>query len=140
MFQAHYGAGAINYQFPDDDAGREDAMILAQHYASGNPDALARVLKMRLPWMADAEFQSLIEEALESPRFWGAQQLANAQQLTDERRAALNIKSIGAIDMSKRQRKKRRKEKNTEAHRAAARAKGVKPRAEYLAEHATNRG
>ena len=140
-FEYCYGSGApaSNYQFPDDDAGRMDAMILAQHYANGNPDALARVLKTRLPWMAEAEFQSLIEDALESPQFWGAQALANALQITDERRSALKIKSIGAIDMSKRQRKKRRKERNTEAHRAAARAKGVKPREQYLAEHTTNR-
>jgi hypothetical protein len=139
VFQAHYGADAINYQFPDDDAGRMDAMILAQHYASGNPSALARVLRARLPWMDEAEFQSLIAEAFEDPLFWGAQELAHALQLTDERRSALKIKTIGSIDVSKRQRKKRRKVKDKEYQIAKRRAKDVKPREQYLAEHTTNR-
>jgi hypothetical protein len=127
MFGACYDADAINYQFPDDDAGRIDAMILAQHYANGNPSALARVLRARLPWMAEAEFQDLLEEARENPRFWSAQDLADALQLTEERRTALRIKTIGSINMTKRQRKQRRKAKNTEQHRAVRRAKGVKP-------------
>jgi hypothetical protein len=138
-FQAHYGPGSHNYQFPDDDSGRMDAKILAQHYANGNPSALARVLRARLPWMDESEFQSLVAEAFENPRFWGAQELAHTLQLTDERRSALKIKTIGAIDVSKRQRNKRRKVRNKEDHTAARRAKGVKPRDEWLAEHATNR-
>jgi hypothetical protein len=139
IFGECYGTEAIDYQFPDDDAGRIDAMILARHYANGNPNALARAVRHRLPWMAEAERQSLIEEALESPRFWGAEELAHDLQLTDKRRTELKIKSIGSIDMTKRQRNKRRKAKNTEQHRAADRAKGVKPREQYLAEHTTNR-
>jgi hypothetical protein len=139
MLGACYGAEAINYQFADDDAGRIDAMILAQHYANGNPSALARVLRARLPWMDGAEFHDLIEEAHENPRFWGAQELAFALQLTDERRTALNIKSIGCIDMTKRQRQRRRKAQNTERRRAKRRANDVTPREEYLAEHTTNR-
>jgi hypothetical protein len=112
MFSACYDADAINYQFPDDDAGRIDAMILAQHYANGNPSALARVLRARLPWMAEAEFQDLIEEARANPRFWSAQDLADALQLTEERRRELKIKSIGSIDMTKRQRKEQRDGRN----------------------------
>ena len=139
IFGARYGSDAVNYQFPDDDAGRIDAMILAQHYANGNPSALARVLRKRLPWMDAAEFHDLIEEARGSPRFWGTEELARALPLTDKRRTELKIKSIGSIDMTKRQRNKRRKAKNTEQHRAAARAKGVKPREQYLAEHTANR-
>ena len=68
-----------------------DAMILAQHYASGNPSALARVLRARLPWMDEAEFQNLVAEAFEDPLFWGAQELAHALQLTDERRSTLDV-------------------------------------------------
>lgn len=60
MFGACYGAKSVDYQFPDDDAGRIDAMILARHYANGNPSALARVLRKRLPWMAEADFQNFI--------------------------------------------------------------------------------
>jgi hypothetical protein len=128
MFGACYGSDAVNYQFPDDDAGRIDAMILARHYASGNPSALARVLRNRLPWMDGAEFHDLIEEARENPRFWSAQDLAAALRLTEERRTELKIKSIGSIDMTKRQRKRRRKEQNTERRHAKRRANGTKPR------------
>jgi hypothetical protein len=139
-FESHYGVdGELNYQFPDDDSGRMDAMILAQHYANGNPSALARVLRKRLPWMDEAEFRDLVAGAFEDPRFWGAQELAHALQLTDKRRTDLKIKTIGSIDVSKRQRKKRRKVKNREQHTAVRRAKGVKPREQYLAENTTNR-
>ena len=89
--------------------------------------------------MDEAEFQNLVAEAFEDPLFWGAQELAHALQLTDERRSTLNIKTIGSIDVSKRQRKKRRKVKDNEYQIAKLRAKGVKPRKEWLAEHTTNR-
>ena len=139
IFGACYGANSADYQFPDDDAGRIDAMILARHYANGNSNALARVMRCRLPWMDEAELQNLIAEALESPRFWGAEELAQDLQLTDQRRSDLKIQSIGCIDMTKRQRTKRGKAKKTERRRAVRRANGVKPREQYLAENTTNR-
>lgn len=133
FFQSCYGTGSTEYHFPDDDAGRIDALILAQHYAIGNPCALVRVLKRRLPWMDEAAFQELIKEADDNPKFWSAQDLAEALQLTEKRRSDLNIRTIGSVDMTKRQRKARRKEQNTERRSATRRAKGVKPRAEYEA-------
>ena len=139
VFQANYGIDGRDYVFPDDDSGRIDAAILAQHYANGNPSALARVLRYRLPWMDEAEFQSFIAEAYAEPRFWPAQELAQALQLTDLRRSDLKVKTIGSIDVSKRQRKKRRKVKDKADHAAVRRANGVKPRDEWLAEHTTNK-
>jgi hypothetical protein len=71
VFGYRYGGGKL-YQFPDDDAGRDDLHILVDHYAYANPLAIYRVLKARAPWLLGVEQDSLLDEINRFPRRWTA--------------------------------------------------------------------
>lgn len=126
---------------PDDDAGRDDARLMAHHLAHRiNPSArIASWLSLRAPWMDDAEAQELITTVLAKPLRWRADTLAARLGLTEADRRRLRITTIGAIDMDKDQRKAARRERSRLARQADRRAAGVKPRNVYLAEQRAKR-
>src|SRR5713226_9284337 len=63
LLTARYGE-----QLPNDDAGRDDARIVAHHlaqYADGNPARrITSWVKLRAPWMTVAELDTLSVECL----------------------------------------------------------------------------
>jgi hypothetical protein len=122
VFGGRYG-GAKLYQFPDEDAGRDDLRILLDHYAYANPLAMWRVVKARAPWMTDDERDELLEEVNESPRRWTAQALADALNLTNAERSHRRVRTIGAVDVTPEERQQRSQRKKRERERDRQRAK-----------------
>lgn len=123
LFRARYGL-----VMPDDDAGRDDIAVAANHLASlAHPKgAITKWLEVWAPWMTLADRKEIIIEAMTNQQHWTADQLAWRLRLTDADRTALAITTIGAIDCSKAQRRKRRKAKiaaNAKAWRARQKAK-----------------
>lgn len=131
LFRARFGD-----ELPDDDSGRDDAMIAAHHLASLGDDPAFIIdtwFRRWAPWLSLKEAQWLIGEAVSNPKRWRADTLAWRMRLTEAERSALGITTIGAIDLSKSERAKRRRQRNIAAKRAARRAKGAMTRAQYLA-------
>jgi hypothetical protein len=121
---------------PDDDAGRDDARIMAHHLArlAGDPhQRVGKWLVEHAPWQSATERAAMIEDVTTKPRKWRADKLAARLGLQDEERARLNIRTIGATDVSKAERTKRRKDAAREAKAAHRRGTGATPRAEYEA-------
>jgi hypothetical protein len=126
---------------PDDDAGREDAFIMAHHLAQ-DPHPLARTrvyswLEQAAPWQTEAELEELIDHAMSRKLKWTADRLAKRLNVTTAQREKLRLRTIGAADMSKAERtaqqRKRKQERDRERRRAERRAQGTKPRAAYEA-------
>jgi len=106
---------------PDDDAGREDARILAHHLAQlRDPHRkVTSTLDTLAPWMRPDE----VEAVLAKPFRYGADKLAQRLNLTEADRRRLKVKTIGAVDMTREERKaasKRRKRAAEEAEAAQA--------------------
>lgn len=131
LFSRRYGE-----VLPDDDAGRDDAALMAHHLAQLSGDPRKRVMgfiELRCPWMPIAEAKALLLETIDKPRRWRADKLAWRLRLTHAERAALKITTIGAIDKPKSQRWQERQERTRLAKLQRRRQAGSKPRAEYLA-------
>jgi hypothetical protein len=131
LFRARYGA-----TLPDDDAGREDARIMAHHLAHMSGDPRIRIrswLNLWAPWMPPEEATSLIEAVLAKPLRYRADTLGKRLNLTEAERTRLSIRTIGAIDTTKEQRMAARMDRKRQAKCDRRRAQGVKPRAEYEA-------
>ena len=95
LFRARYGR-----TLPDDDAGREDARIMAHHLARlANPERrIAAWLELHAPWMAAADVATLITKVMTKPLRWRADKLAVRLNLFDAERHRLRITTIGAVD------------------------------------------
>jgi hypothetical protein len=130
LFRSRYGI-----TFPDDDAGRDDLHVALSHIAtlSNSKNRMQHYVEIWAPWLTIAEARCMIDRALTNPQIWKADQLAWRMRLTAADRNALGITTIGAIDLNKAGRTKARKVRARERQRANRRAKGAKPRAEYLA-------
>jgi hypothetical protein len=130
LFQARYGQ-----TLPDDDAGREDARIMAHHLAR-LPNAERRIpnwLDLHAPWMTPSEIRSLTAEAFTKRRKWKADRLAVRLNICDAERSRLAITTIGAVDADRAQRLARRRDRARQRKEESRRAKGAKPRVEYEA-------
>jgi hypothetical protein len=123
------------YQFPDDDAGREDLRILLEHYSTSNPIVIPKVVKVRAPWLTGAELDDLLQEVIRHPRHWPARELGIKLNLTEAERSEYDppIRTIAAADVSDDERKRIRKARKVEQRRNQRRAHGVKSREQYLA-------
>jgi hypothetical protein len=86
-----------------------------------------------------AEAEQVIEEADTVHKCRKADALGRYLRLTDETRTALQIRTIGSVDISKQQRARRRKEQKRALERARRRTQGAKPRTKYLATNAISR-
>jgi hypothetical protein len=93
LFTARYGG-----RLPDDDAGHDDAAVMAHHL---HPDAIRGWLRRWAPWMGEREVMALISEAEMLPQTWKADPLAKRLGLTIAERTELEITTIGAIDFTK---------------------------------------
>lgn len=131
LFAARYGE-----TFPDDDAGRDDARIMAHHLSglSGDPRKnIGEWLRWRCPWMSLIEADAVVTEATMRPRRWRADKLAWRLHLIEADRAELGITTIGSIDVDKAERARRRKDHDRKRKRQQREARGAKARAEYEA-------
>jgi hypothetical protein len=132
LFTCRYGE-----VLPDDDAGRDDAAIMAHHLAAMSGDPRKRVmgfLELRCPWMPIAECKALLIDTIAKPRRWRADKLAWRLRLTYADRTTLKITTIGSVDKPKSQRWHDRQERARQAKEECRREQGAKPRAEYLAQ------
>lgn len=133
VFAHRYGDGAIDWTFPDDDAGRDDAGILALVAAAvpgKQHDEILRELHNRAPFLTEADARQLVDTAagFEVQQALEADRLAEIINLTMDQRQALGVRTIGAVDCSKRQRAMRRKQLDRERKRAArAEARAARP-------------
>lgn len=122
---------------PDDDAGRDDLAILLSYVVEINPvDAIRRAAMLAreyAPWLSQDDAMHMAEHALRNPIRLSADDLAQRLGVTDAMRTELRLTTIGATDVSKAERAERRRQRNKERTQASRRKKGVKPRAEHLA-------
>ena len=96
IFKRLYGG-----EFPDDDAGLEDLKILAHHHYSGDPLAMARIIKLRAPW-ADAD--AIQNEIIANPRKWTSKELGEAVNFTRAEWRHLRVRTIEPVDMGQAER------------------------------------
>jgi hypothetical protein len=120
---------------PPDDAGRDDAWIMANIIArtKGGEREIRRWLALRTPWMAGKDVDQIAADAMRLRLKWTADKLAHCIGLTFEVRDRLGITTIGACDMTKAEREAVRKARMRKAKADKRRADGLKPRAEYEA-------
>jgi hypothetical protein len=133
VYAARYGR-----TLPDDDAGRDDASILAHHlYWAGPPEGAGKRIRagyeIAAPWMTSPEVAEIVAKITDRPIRWKADTLAKVLNLTEAERRRLHVRTIGAVDMSKAERLQARKLRDRQNKRTKRRAKGAKPRAEYEA-------
>jgi hypothetical protein len=129
LFTRRYGE-----VLPDDDAGRDDAQIMAHHLAALHGDPRPKVMgfiELRCPWMPIAEAKAMLIETIAKPRRWRADKLAWRLRLTHADRATLKITTIGSIDKAKSQRWHERQERARLAKEERRRQAGAKARADY---------
>jgi hypothetical protein len=93
--------------------------IFVHHFvvlSDGNRRA-ADWLNTYCPWIERRDREHMITEANHCPLKWSADKLAWKIHLTDAKRTALKITTIGAIDVGKDERKARRKARRAELMR-----------------------
>jgi hypothetical protein len=129
----------------DDDAGRDDVVLVAHHLARCDVDPARRIaswIQLRAPWMPAGEVEQVISRVTANPLRWRADSLARRLNLTEAERRRLRITTVGAVDCDREQRaaarlarKRERDRKRAADRRAAARllAVGRKTRADYIA-------
>jgi hypothetical protein len=86
---------------PNDDAGRHDLMILANHLAQNPVDPRRKILAafcVWAPWMGLAEREALADMVLERPRKYKAPTLGRLFRLTRGEQIGLNIETIRPFD------------------------------------------
>jgi hypothetical protein len=105
---------------PNDDAGRDDIFVFANHLAHLNkPDQRIRAwLRRWAPWYGDDRTDALVREVMAKPQKWRADALAKRIGLDDATRTRLKITTIGATDCGKAKRAALRTERNNAAKRA----------------------
>lgn len=130
LFRHRYG-----YEFPDDDAGRDDLFVLlcVVSLAPSAPDKkMAHVLAVWAPWMPDWEAQEYvghINRLTDYERMPAAKVLGERLNLTNAERERLKLWPIKPADMTVEQLMEQRKVKHRERERRRRRANGAKPRA-----------
>jgi hypothetical protein len=131
LFTARYG-----HTLPDDDAGRDDILVMAHHLARCPGEVGRRIrnwIELHAPWMASDMAAQIIRLVTSNPIKWRADTLAQRVRLTEAERRQLGIRTIGSIDMTREERKKARRLRQRQRDLARRRAQGARPRAEYEA-------
>lgn len=124
---------------PDDDAARDDVVIMLHHLARRGHDPLPSIeswLDMRAPWLSGEGRDTIVGKVLANPLRFRADTLAARLGLTAERRARLKIRTIGAIDQTVEQRAEMRRLSKIEYKRARRRA-AAQARGPNIRDHST---
>ena len=122
-----------------DDAGWDDFIIVAHHLAhlGGAPNkVVTRIVEWAAMWAPTFSADKVAERAelvAAKPIKFRADTLAWRLRLTMEERTRLKITSIGAVDVPKEDRPEWLRKHHRQRKEAERRAKGSKPRKEYLA-------
>ena len=124
IFAMQYGGRRL----PDDDAGRADLRLMADHLAQIDPRRIRPWVATWMPTLSGTDLDALIAD-VGPGRWWKADALAREFGLDDATRTRLKIKTIGAVDCTKRQRKNRRRRKRIAADRARRAKAGARPHA-----------
>jgi hypothetical protein len=120
LFKARYGD-----TLPDDDAGRDEVFVMANHLARRPGDQRQRIAswcEMQAPWMRGDELEDMITKVLANPLRWRADALAARLNLNLAERTRLRITTIGAVDRTAAQRREDRRERRRLAEQARRRA------------------
>src|SRR5262245_50159967 len=103
---------------PDDDAGRDDVMIMLHHIAflqaADRQWRMEDWIDRRAPWLIGKERAEFIAKVFRKPIKYGADTLAQRIGLTYARRQRLGITTIGAIDVDAEARKEIKRMKDRE--------------------------
>jgi hypothetical protein len=130
LFRHRYG-----YQFPDDDAGRDDLFVLlcvVSLAPSGSDKKVAHTIEMWAPWMPEWERELYVEHIGRLniyERMPAAKELGERLNLSNAERERLRLWPIKPVDMTVEQLMEQRKTKERERHRRRRLANGAKPRA-----------
>jgi hypothetical protein len=105
---------------PDDDAGRDESLVVAHHIFHGGTieRRFPTWCSLWTPWASADEIDDIIVRVISHPQRWTADELGRRIGLTDEVRTRLMIRTIGAIDCSKAERAARRTVRDAAAHKA----------------------
>jgi hypothetical protein len=131
VFVHRYGDAPL----PADDAGRDDLRLAFQVLSTAS-DAAHRMNSVALiwaPWMPPDELSALTADVVAHPRRFKADTIAARLGITAEIRAALKLRTIGAIDKSAEQRAAERREAQRLAKEQKRRAAGIPTIAEARA-------
>jgi hypothetical protein len=130
---------AIGEILPDDDAGRDDLVLMLHHLAGVRNDVarMRRLAAAWAPWLPSQELGEIIAAVLAKPLRFKADTLARRLGVTAADRVRLKLWTIGAIDETSEQRQKARRERARLARQSARRAAGAKPLKQYRAEQAS---
>jgi hypothetical protein len=116
--------GAI---LPDDDAGREDLVILLNHAAHNRDNPQGKMIgfiRRWAPWMAPAEAEALGAMILEKPRLYSPKRLGELLRLTERERDLIGGTTIRPVDettgiaMTDAEMEENAKRKDREYHKA----------------------
>jgi hypothetical protein len=134
---AYYWRGT---QLPDDDAGRDCLWIAACHvwHLSKKCGPIAAIKAWAAhwaPWCCEEELVALITRVEADPRKWKADPMAVELGLPIKTRDALELTTIGSIDLDKEGRKQRRKDRKRHGQAEHRRKNGATTRDEYLAKN-----
>jgi hypothetical protein len=126
VFEDNYGGKFL----PDNDTGRENLFIIAQHIREFGGDIVQHIVAfaaMWAFWMPEAEARALANEVIAEPRKWKADSLAKELGVTKKQRDRLGLTTIGAINCNARQRKRMRRKQRAAADAARRLAAGAQP-------------
>jgi hypothetical protein len=126
-----YGAG-----LPNDDAGREDLVLLLNHIAQNreNPyNKMIRAARLWALWMPRAEAEALVAQILEKPRRYQAKTLGRLMRLTRQEHQLGHIQTIRPFDKDDAEVAEETRRKDREKKRAKRQRNGAVSREEYLA-------
>jgi len=101
------------------------------HHLGALPDAPRRItswITVYAPWVSLRDRERLISEVAECPIRWSADKLAWKIRLSDAARTRLKIRTIGAFDCTKEQRKARAKAIRAERDAQRRPRKPTKPK------------
>jgi hypothetical protein len=123
---------ASGASLPDDDYGRDVLYELLNQLAlrGASPDEMRDLALDLLPELDDDDSLDILIKGIGKGRKRGADQIARALGVTYEMRTFLDLRTIGACDMSKKQRDAIQRQKEAADKRWKREQAGAKPQAE----------
>jgi hypothetical protein len=137
-----YLAGRYGRVVPDDDAGREDLVILLNHLAQNPVDPQAKMRAAVHSWapsMDHDEMLALVEMIAKKPRRYRAKTLGRLMRITVQEHATWELESIWAHTTTEEDMKAKELNRERDRKRTKRRRKGMVPREEYLAANCKSR-
>jgi hypothetical protein len=128
-----------NLHLPDDDAGWDDLVVMANHlahYGGATETVVGRVVEwaaLHAPTISTDRVTALASKVAARPLKWSADKLAWRMRLTMEDRTRLGVTTIGAFDVGKKDRPEWLAAHHRKRKAADRRAEGVPTRAEWQA-------